>query len=587
MNMIVGDWYNGQSINDSKGFLNDKATRLIGWATMRQLRIKPDTCRLKSTIRGLIKHCYDDYSASSEERGSFLPGWTKNTTQNYSKLITQAFIYQTSEQLDTYNYIGQHATYRSGGYVYEFRGSLSELYYDLSELHQLEWIDKQTRAVIIQMNLYNPNIPIFTSAVIILEILSSSGIFFSVRFDPLSVDAFTSIFEIVCAFIYLTFIVYFMILEIQSFIHLKKLYFRQVWSYIEIGIIACSWTSVGIHVWRANEAKRITRLFRETHGDIYLNFQLLAYINDIFSFLLAFCCFFGTLKLLRLCRYNRRLALLSDTLGRSARELLSFSFMFSIVFMAFLALFYLQFLSLIWECSSLLRTAQMLFEMLLLKFDATEITQAAPFLGPLYFTWFILFVVFVCINMFVSIINDNFRAARDYVHKVDHDDQDIFTNVFKKIQWWCGNNEESANIVTFNTKPNVIMISEMADPIKRLSYKLDELMVYIDRRYEDKMVRIAWNETTVSTLDCQKISRSDEISIIETYHPINKDYDHMKIEELKTSHASNDNIDEEMDIEHNNDEIISSDFDPNAIIQRFLFIFFAFIINYKFYLSID
>ncbi|CAF4680927.1 unnamed protein product [Rotaria sp. Silwood1] len=85
----------------------------------------------------------------------------------------------------------------------------------------------------------------------------------------------------------------------------------------------------------------------------------------------------------------------------------------------------------------------------------------------------------------------------------------------------------------------------------------------------------------------QKISRSDEISIIETYHPINKDYDHMKIEELKTSHASNDNIDEEMDIEHNNDEIISSDFDPNAIIQRFLFIFFAFIINYKFYLSID
>ncbi|CAF0833395.1 unnamed protein product [Rotaria sp. Silwood1] len=587
MNMIVGDWYNGQSINDSKGFLNDKATRLIGWATMRQLRIKPDTCRLKSTIRGLIKHCYDDYSASSEERGSFLPGWTKNTTQNYSKLITQAFIYQTSEQLDTYNYIGQHATYRSGGYVYEFRGSLSELYYDLSELHQLEWIDKQTRAVIIQMNLYNPNIPIFTSAVIILEILSSSGIFFSVRFDPLSVDAFTSIFEIVCAFIYLTFIVYFMILEIQSFIHLKKLYFRQVWSYIEIGIIACSWTSVGIHVWRANEAKRITRLFRETHGDIYLNFQLLAYINDIFSFLLAFCCFFGTLKLLRLCRYNRRLALLSDTLGRSARELLSFSFMFSIVFMAFLALFYLQFLSLIWECSSLLRTAQMLFEMLLLKFDATEITQAAPFLGPLYFTWFILFVVFVCINMFVSIINDNFRAARDYVHKVDHDDQDIFTNVFKKIQWWCGNNEESANIVTFNTKPNVIMISEMADPIKRLSYKLDELMVYIDRRYEDKMVRIAWNETTVSTLDCQKISRSDEISIIETYHPINKDYDHMKIEELKTSHASNDNIDEEMDIEHNNDEIISSDFDSNAIIQRFLFIFFAFIINYKFYLSID
>ncbi|CAF3631565.1 unnamed protein product [Rotaria sordida] len=501
VNIVVGDWYNGQSTNDSNGYLNDKTTRLIGWATMRQLRIKPDTCRVKSYIRGLIGHCYDAYSASSEEKGSFSPGWTKNTTQNYSRLINQAFIYQTSEQLDTYIYIGEHGTYRSGGYVYEFRGSLSELYNDISELHQLEWIDKQTRAVIIQMNLYNPSIPTFTSAVMIIEILSSSGIFFNARFDPLSVDGFKSRFQIACAFIYLTFIIYFMIVEIYTFICLKKLYFRHIWSYIEIGIIVCSWTSVGIHIWRVNEAARITRLFRETHGDIYLNFQLLAYINDIFSFLLAFCCFFGTLKFLRLCRYNRRLALLSGTLRRSARELISFSFMFSILFMAFLTLFYLQFVSLIWECSSLLSTAQMLFEMLLLKFDASEITQAAPYLGPLYFTLFILFVVFVCINMFVSIVNDNFRAIRDYVHTVDHDDQDLFINIFKKIQQWCGNNEESLNIVTINTKPNVIMIDEKIDPVKRLSNKLDKLMIYVDRRYGDKAVRIAWDETTVSTLD--------------------------------------------------------------------------------------
>ncbi|CAF4171036.1 unnamed protein product [Rotaria sp. Silwood2] len=460
-----------------------------------------NTCRIKSSIRGLIKHCYDDYGASIEEKGSFSPGWTTNTTQNYSTLINRAFIYQTSKQLDTYIYIGDHGTYRSGGYVYEFRGSLSEMSDDLIELHQLEWIDKQTRAVIIQMNLYNPSIRIFTSAVMIIEILSSSGIFFSARFDPLSVDAFTSIFQIACAFIYLTFILYFMFVEVRSFIRLKKLYFCQVWSYVEVGIIACSWTNVGIHIWRVNEAKRITRLFRETNGDVYLNFQLLAYINDIFSFLLGFCCFFGTLKLLRLCRYNRRLALLSNTLGRSARELISFSFMFSIIFMAFVALFYLQFLSFIWECSSLLSTAQMLFEMLLLKFDTTEITQAAPFLGPIYFTLFILFVVFICINMFVSIINDNFRAVRDYVHTVDHDNEDVFINFFKILQRWCGNHEESVNTVTFNTKTNVIMISEMIDPVKRLSYKLDELIVYTDRRYGEKTVRIAWNETTVSTLN--------------------------------------------------------------------------------------
>lgn len=232
-----------------------------------------------------------------------------------------------------------------------------------------------------------------------------------------------------------------MIVELLELKRLKKAYFRQAWSYIELGIITCSWTSVGIQVWRENEVKRIKQLFVQTRGRTYINFQLTAYINDIFYFLLGFCCFFGTLKFLRLCRYNRRLDLLSNTLRRSARELVSFSMMFSIIFLAFLTLFYLQFNTTIWDCASLLHTAQMLFEMLLLKFDATEIVNAGPFLGPFYFTLFILFVVFVCINMFVSIINDNFRVVRADVNKVDHDDQDIFLRVARILTRWCGKYE--------------------------------------------------------------------------------------------------------------------------------------------------
>lgn len=286
-----------------------------------------------------------------------------------------------------------------------------------------------------------------------------------------------------------------MIVEIYSLIRLKKSYFRQIWSYIEIGIVICSWTSVGIHIWRTNEAARLTHLFRQTNGHTYINFQLIAYINDIFSFLMGFCCFFGTLKLLRLCRYNRRLALLSNTLKLASRELFSFSLMFSTVFIAFLILFYLQFNSLIWECSSLLHTAQMLFEMLLLKFDATEISNAASFLGPFYFTLFILFVVFVCINMFVSIINDNFRVVRDDVRKVDHDDQDIFIKFLKKLQRWCGKNFKVyyvENFVCFfffigdDNTVHVLTISEkkraeVTTPIESLSKKLDELTIYVNR----------------------------------------------------------------------------------------------------------
>ncbi|CAF4334995.1 unnamed protein product, partial [Adineta steineri] len=69
---------------------------------------------------------------------------------------------------------------------YEFRGRLSDIKSNLSLLHQLQWIDSKTRAVIIQLTLYNPNVALFTSVTFLLEFLSASGVYPSARFEPLN-----------------------------------------------------------------------------------------------------------------------------------------------------------------------------------------------------------------------------------------------------------------------------------------------------------------------------------------------------------------------------------------------------------------
>lgn len=143
---------------------------------------------MKSSVRNLVSGCYDEYKFSNEDTRSYSPGWTMNATENYSAAITNAFIYQTSRELDTYFFIAEHGTYAGGGYVYEFRSSLSQINDDLTQLYQLGWIDRQTRAVLVRMSLYNPSIPLFTSATIIAELLPASGVFTSARFEPLDFD---------------------------------------------------------------------------------------------------------------------------------------------------------------------------------------------------------------------------------------------------------------------------------------------------------------------------------------------------------------------------------------------------------------
>ena len=188
-NLRAQKWYNGQSPRNLSGFLNDKSSRLIGWATMRQLRVQSESCHVTKSLQPFFVHCQDDYSFLNEEKRSFEPGWENITSQVSNVSTDRAFQYQSSQQLDTYFTIGNHHTYAPGGYVYEFRGRLSDLQSNLSQLHKLNWIDGQTRAVIVEFTLYNPNVQLFTSVSLLAEFMATGGMETQSSFQPISFES--------------------------------------------------------------------------------------------------------------------------------------------------------------------------------------------------------------------------------------------------------------------------------------------------------------------------------------------------------------------------------------------------------------
>ena len=179
-------WYNNQPPRNLSGFLNDKASRLIGWATMRQLRIQSESCHLKQALKSFFAYCKEDYSFFNEEKRSFEPGWGNVTSMVSNTSIERAFQYQSSAMLNSSFVVGKHQTYGQGGYVYDFRGRLADLKGNLSALRQLNWIDGQTRAVVIQFTIYNPNVQLFTAGTLLTEFLSTGGVETLSNFQPIS-----------------------------------------------------------------------------------------------------------------------------------------------------------------------------------------------------------------------------------------------------------------------------------------------------------------------------------------------------------------------------------------------------------------
>ncbi|CAF3773960.1 unnamed protein product [Rotaria sp. Silwood1] len=148
-----------------------------------------------------------------------------------------------------------------------------------------------------------------------MEYLPSMGCLIPrVSFQPLKlVQLYTNI-ELIYIIIYLFLIRYYIYIKIRLIIEHRLSYIKQIWSYINWTIIIFSWIGVGFHFMRQAELKRLGKLFKFSHGYYPINLQFVSYLNNLLTDQLGFCCFFTTIKLLHLLRFNRRFTLLWLTL---------------------------------------------------------------------------------------------------------------------------------------------------------------------------------------------------------------------------------------------------------------------------------
>ena len=118
------------------------------------------------------------------------------------------------------------------------------------------------------------------------------------------------------------------------------------------------------------------------------------------------------MKMLKLLRFNKKVMEFTSTLSISKESVISFTAMFSILFGAFVQFFFFVYGGNLKNYSTLVKAAETLFAMMLKRFTYGELVEHAPYLGPIFFVFYLVFVGFILMQVLVAVLSADYSTVK-------------------------------------------------------------------------------------------------------------------------------------------------------------------------------
>ena len=433
---------------------------------------------------------------------------------NTTNVNRREYTYSKSSKLNGYPYLGKLTVYGGGGYVVELRQSRWVLTRMMSKLQKEQWIDRHTRAVFVELTVYNPQVNLFAILTIIAELSDTGGVVPSYRIEPAMLLPYMSsalLFQIICEMVYFVFTIMFIFKEMKKFIQLKLQYFKCVWNLVEVSIIAMSIAAIVVYFYKFIVTNKLTSQFKENKGNKYMKFQYIGYWNEVFSYIIGWLVFFGTLKFLKLLRFNKRMSLLAATLKKGSKRLAHFSLIFWIVFLAFIQLFYLTYLSSALSFSSFVGSVETGVLMVMGQIDIFSMTMVLPVMSHVYVFLFVFTITFIVVNMFLSILNETFADVRAGLTKMSND-YEILTFMLNRFKMWTGLwDAPQAKKLRIRRRKSRAYCSKTALAIEEFPERIDRLLNSISNVYMEERMDVSKNAAMASQkMKLAKLIKPDE-----------------------------------------------------------------------------
>ncbi|NXH14048.1 PK2L2 protein, partial [Bucco capensis] len=395
-------WYN----NTTSTFQNNNShiyyeNLLLGVAQIRQLRVNNNTCSIYPYFHDLLEDCYSKYHYWAEDRSDF--GLRNDSEWKYT----------SASSLSPW-YWGSVGLYSSGGYLFTLPKSKQESMEKLAFLRQNSWLTRGTRVVFVDFSTYNANVNLFCIIRLVVEFPATGGALTSSHIYSVKLLRYVTAYDYFLASCEVSFCLFIMTFIIQGAIKIvkqKKKYFRSAWNWLDLLLLLVSILAIAFNIYcTAKVSLLMEKLLSDTH--VYPDFYFLAFWQVLYNDMIAVTFFFAWIKIFKYISLNQTMRQLSSTLSRCARNIIGFTIMFFIIFLAYAQLAYLIFGSQVEEFSTFHSCIFTQFRIVLGDFNFETTEAANRILGPIYFITFVFLEFFILMNMFLAIINDTYSAVK-------------------------------------------------------------------------------------------------------------------------------------------------------------------------------
>ena len=315
-------------------------------------------------------------------------------------------------------YDGVTNIYDGGGYVADL-GYNEESALDVtSELQNHDWINEFTAAVFIEFSVHEPSSRLFSSVKYLYERLPTGGVLTSVNvqtmalYPPFSGDFLSTLYKLCYQFLVVCILIL-VGLEIKEIIDQKRAYFMHFWNWLHIIQILTSTAAVIIGLLKANQASFFVKRVQQNPYD-NSSLDRIAMLSDYENYLLALVTFTITILLLKLFKFNRQIGQMARTLRRSKKSLISFAVVFGNSLLAFTVAGVLTFGATIPSFSSFYQSFATVVRMTVGgSVNFPDVKLHHQILGRFFLSMFVIWMVFILVNMLVAILVDFYQIERE------------------------------------------------------------------------------------------------------------------------------------------------------------------------------